>query len=163
MKRLIAFAGLVLLVGCQAPPAEMTEAEIAQIEAEVLEWADVWMAAWNAGPPPDRCEAALPLVHPQHVVRLSGGQPQTKADWLDYCVNFQENWPSHAAEWIDTDVRVISADAAILLGRYRADWVRADETVFDYPAAAQRILVERTADGWGFTFLQNSNGPNAAG
>ena len=37
MKRLIAVVGLVLLVGCQAPPAEMTEAEIAQIEAEVTD------------------------------------------------------------------------------------------------------------------------------
>ena len=35
MKRLMAGIGLVLLVGCQPPPAEMTEAEIAQVEAEV--------------------------------------------------------------------------------------------------------------------------------
>ena len=35
--RLAAFAVLVLVAACQAPPAEMTEAEIAQIEAEVRE------------------------------------------------------------------------------------------------------------------------------
>jgi uncharacterized lipoprotein YajG len=43
MKRLIAVAGLVLLVGCQAPPAEMTEAEIAQVEAEVMSWTEDWI------------------------------------------------------------------------------------------------------------------------
>jgi len=47
MKRLIAVVGLVLLVGCQAPPAEMTEAEIAQIEAEVMEFADTHLAAFS--------------------------------------------------------------------------------------------------------------------
>ena len=35
VARRLAVVGLVLLVGCQATPAEMTEAEIAQIEAEV--------------------------------------------------------------------------------------------------------------------------------
>jgi len=37
MKRLVAFVGLVLLVGCQAPPAEMTEAEKEAIAGEILQ------------------------------------------------------------------------------------------------------------------------------
>ena len=35
MRGLVALALLALLSACQAPPAEMTDAEIAQIEAEV--------------------------------------------------------------------------------------------------------------------------------
>jgi ketosteroid isomerase-like protein len=44
----MAVAVLVLLSACQAPPVEMTEAEIAQIEAEVEAATNEWWEVWSA-------------------------------------------------------------------------------------------------------------------
>jgi hypothetical protein len=163
MRTLAAFALVLLFAACQAPSAEMTEAEIAQIEREVMEWGEAWMDAWAAGTPEDRCGATQAFIHPDHVAFLTGGAPHTKAGWFDYCMSTQENWLSYTGRWTDTTVRVLSPDAAIFLARFDATWVRADETVFAFPAGAQLILVERTAAGWGLTLFENSNGPRAEG
>ena len=48
MKRLMAVVGLVLIIGCQAPPAEMTEAEIAEIESIVRAQAEALVTTQNA-------------------------------------------------------------------------------------------------------------------
>ena len=48
MKRLLAVAGLVLLVGCQAPPAEMTEAEKEALIASAGDAAAAMIAAFDA-------------------------------------------------------------------------------------------------------------------
>jgi hypothetical protein len=137
----------------------MTEAEMAQIQAEVMEWADTWMDGWNTGTPEDRCAALQALVHPDHVVYLTGGAAWRKADYFDYCTGAQERWRSFTGSWTETDVRVLSPDAAVFVGRFEATWVRDDETIFAYPAGAQLILAERTADGWGATLMEWSNGP----
>ena len=47
MRTLAAFAVLLLVTACQAPPAEMTEAEIAQIEAEVMAFEESKAAAFS--------------------------------------------------------------------------------------------------------------------
>jgi hypothetical protein len=167
MKAIVAVLAALVALGAlfyfyTAPttaPAEMTEAEIAQIEAEVLEWAEAFMDGWEAGTPDARCEANLALVHPDHVTYLTGGAPQRKADWFDYCMGVHENWASFTGDWTETSVRVISPDAAVFLGRYDSTGENVNGRVIRYPAGAQLILVERTADGWGFTLHENSNGP----
>ena len=88
MQRLMAVAGLVLLVGCQAPPAEMTEAERAQIEAEVTEWGSAWAEGWE---PENRCEILQALFHPDHVVHLTGGQPEGRDGWFENCESTTAN------------------------------------------------------------------------
>lgn len=159
MRSLLSLSLLMLVAACQTAPPEMTEVELAQIEAEVMAWAEGWMDGWNTGTPEDRCAAAQALVHPDHVVYLTGGAPWKKADYFDYCMGVQQNWKSHEGAWTETDVRVLSPDAAVFLGRTETTWVRADDTIFVYPAGAQLILLERTADGWGVTLLEWSNGP----
>ena len=49
MRTLAAFAVLLLVAACQTPPAEMTDAERAQIEAEVTGMANRLMDLWNTG------------------------------------------------------------------------------------------------------------------
>ena len=84
MKRLMAVAGLILLVGCQAPPAEMTEAEIAQIEAEVSGLAEAWLSAWETGGPEEYCQATQAYLHPGHVVPCpeESGLPLVRHAWI---------------------------------------------------------------------------------
>jgi hypothetical protein len=160
MRTLASFAVLMLVAACQTAPPEMTEAEIAQLEAEVLEWADAWMAAGEIPTPEDRCGAWRNLAHPDQVVRLRGGEPQGRAAWFDYCMGIQVNWQTFTGEWTETDVRVLSPDAVVFIGRSSGTWVHADGRVIRYPAGVQRLLLERAADGWGFTMHDNSNGPS---
>jgi hypothetical protein len=153
-----AFLILVLAVGCQAPPAEMTEAERAQIEAEVLAWSEVWEEGWE---PANRCEILRALFHPDHPVRLAGGEPQGRDGWFEFCMSNYATWVSFSGTWGDREVRVISPDAAVLITRYDGTWEFEDGTTDRRPAGVHRILLERAPDGWGATFMQNSAGPSA--
>jgi hypothetical protein len=70
------------------------------------------------------------------------------------------NRNSFTGEWTDKDVRVLSSDAAVFLGRVSGTFEYLDGSpARRYPAGAQLILVERTATGWGITLAENSNGP----
>jgi len=160
MRTLAALAVLLLLAACQTAPPEMTEAEIAQIEAEVTEWAETLLDGWGPGTTEERCAALQALAHPDHVVWLRGGEPRGPDAFFEYCMANQANWVSYTGEWTDTDVRVLSPDAVIFIGRTSGTWVHTDGRVTRYPAGVIRYLVERTADGWGFTMTDFSNGPS---
>jgi hypothetical protein len=162
MKTVFGFiAGAILIaMPLQIAAQEMTEAQIAQIEAEVLEWAEAWMDSWNVDV---HCDATLPLIHPDHVVELTGGAPLKKAEWLEYCKRTNANIAGFTGVWTDTSVRVLSPDAAVFLGRFDGTWEYPDGRTNHRPAGAQLILVERTAEGWGLTLFENSNGPLAEG
>ena len=160
MRTLSAFAVLFLVTACQALPAEMTEAEIVQIEAEVLDWGEAWAAGWE---PENRCEILRALFHPDHVVHLTGGEPQGRDSWFEYCMNSYGTWVSFSGTWTDMNVRVISPDAAVLITRYDGTFEFANGTIDHRPAGGVLILVERTPDGWGATMWENSGGPRAEG
>jgi hypothetical protein len=66
----------------------------------------------------------------------------------------------YTGNWTETDVRVLSPDAAVFLGRMSGDWKHTDGTIYRYPAGAHRLLLERTVDGWRITMAENSNGPS---
>jgi hypothetical protein len=161
MRTFVALLSLCLcpLLWTEASGQAMTEAEIAQIEAEVMEWAETWMEGWNAGTPADRCEATLALIHPDHVVFLSGGAPQRKADWLDWCLEATHTWLSFSGSWTEKDVRVLSPDATVFLGAFDGTWEHVSGRIERHPTGAQLLLVERTVDGWSATSFENSNGP----
>jgi hypothetical protein len=158
---LVVVGGVLLYLATLSSPEseEMTEAEIAQIEAEVREWADEFLNAWS-GDTRTGCEANLVRVHPDHVVFLRGGEPRRKADWLDWCLNTNEGLADFIGEWTDRQVRVLSPDAAVFIGRWSGTFVEESGRSIHHPAAAQRMLLERMADGWGMTFQQWSNGPS---
>jgi hypothetical protein len=158
MRTLAALAVLLLVAACQSPPpTEMTQAEIAQIEAEVNEWAEAWVDVWRA----NDCELSRPLMHPTRMHVLWGGKPHNSIDeWMDYCTSTIANRAGWSGEWTDTEVRVYSGDAAVFIGTYSGTYTYRDETpARHYPVATQVIILERAGDGWGVTSFENSNGP----
>jgi hypothetical protein len=159
MRKTAALAVLMTVAACQAPPAEMTEAEIAEIEAEVMGWAEAWLDGWEADTRTG-CETNLALIHPEPVVFLTGGEPQRKADWFEYCLSMNAGLAGFSGEWIEKEVRVLSPDAAVFLGRYDGTFEEESGRILRYPGAVQLILVERMADGWGLTLTEWSNGPS---
>ena len=114
MKRLIAVSGLVLLAGCQAPPAEMTEAEIAQIEAEVGAVAEDWVQYYSSEDDLD-----------QYMINLSdwAGAPWPNSWSLDQLRSTISNgwarWDYDLIEQLDTQVRVLAPNVAAVIQRYR--------------------------------------------
>jgi hypothetical protein len=160
MRSLSAFSVLLLVAACQAPPAEMTEAEVAQIEAEVTEWSEAWMDGWG---PENRCEIITAFYHPDHANRFRGGEPRGRDGVREWCEATTGNWASFSGNWTDIDVRVISPDAAMFTGRYDGTWEYTNGGTGHYPTGSHRILVERTVDGWGATMGVYSTGPRAEG
>lgn len=161
MRAIGAFAISVLVVGCQAPPPEMTEEEIAQIQSEVTQLAEAWMAAWTDVD--SDCETAYDLLHPDYYIDYQGGNRiTTRAEYLELCAARTSNRAEVTARWTDTDIRAISPDAAVISGAYEISYEHVDGSPANhFPSAHQRILAERTATGWGITFFINVNGPRA--
>ena len=164
MRVLVGFfvLSLMLPVPFQVFAQELTKEQVAQIEAEVMEWAEAWMDGWEHDGETG-CEANAALVHPDYAVHLTGGEPQGRAGWLDYCKRTNANIAGYSGSWTDMNVRVLSPDAAVFTGRWDGTFEYVSGLPRHYPAGAQLILVERTADGWGLTLFENSSGPRAEG
>lgn len=116
MRALAAFSVLMLVTACQtAPPAEMTEAEIAQIEAEVMAVADGWRLGFLA-------EADLEkYVNAQS--DWAGG-----AFYLDRTLDagrarVEAAWPTRDNELVgqlNTEVHVLAPNVATVTHTYRS-------------------------------------------
>jgi uncharacterized membrane protein len=162
MKAIAAVVAAIVAVGAllyvatkPTPPPQMTEAEIAQIQGEIGQAAEEWMNVWRA----NDCELARGLWHPDHVTQpYAGVIARTVDDWIEDCNTSIANRASFSGSWIDTEVRVISPNAAVLAGNWEGTFHYRDDTpARHYPHSAQVILFERTDAGWGIVFLMSSN------
>jgi len=98
-----------------APPAEMTEAEIAQIEAEVMNWSDQWLeAATNLD-----AEGTAALMDPEDAHFVAGGTAY-RATWAEYLAGSQElygGWEVWGGEWDARRVDILGPGVALLTGQ----------------------------------------------
>ena len=166
MKGLIAVLFALVILGLAfflyrnptAPP-EMTEAEIAQVQSEVMEAAEAWIDSWNDVE--TDCETAIDSWHPEYMVYFSAGERVFGDDWVEVCNQTTANRASVDGHWTDTQVRVLSSDAAVFLGSYETTMGYVDGSpTRHWPTANQAILMERTATGWGISLFMNFNGPS---
>lgn len=164
MKALITVLALIVVLGLgyflyssPTSPAEMTQAEIAQIEAEVTQVAEDWIQVWRD----NDCALSRDIWHPEHIAQPRAGRISPSVqDWIDSCTQTTANRASAEGEWMETSVRVLSPDAAVFSGTY--SWTmhyRDGSPAQHWPTAAQTHLYERTETGWGLTFFVNANGP----
>lgn len=156
MKHLAVLAVMTLFAGCQAPPPpEMTDAERAQIVAEIMEFSQLWMDVWEE----NNCEAAASFLHPTDLSFLWQGEALNRSDWLDVCapvVALRESW---VGSWAGRKVQVLTPDAAIFVGTF-ADTIRFTSGVLrHWTDNSQMGLVERTPEGWVFTTFGATAGP----
>ena len=119
MKVLAAFAFLLFVAACQTAPPEMTEAEIAEIEADVRAVADDWRMGFLAE-------------------RDVEEYVNTESDWADGAwsadrskdaarAKYRERWPTRDTELVDqldTEVGVLAPNVATVRQTYR--FVRTD-------------------------------------
>ena len=120
MKGLIAGLAALLVLGVgiflysspSAPSAEMTEAEVAQIEAEVLSVADQWIAAANEVNP----DVFLGLFDPAGTHATDGYHYANYEDWVGRVQRLFSNWEELSWAWTTRRVDVFSSDVAMFVG-----------------------------------------------
>jgi hypothetical protein len=155
MRTLAAFAVLLFMAGCQAAPPELTEAEIAQIEAEVLQVMQVFMEGFNEHDP----GKIATTLHPDLPAILYAGRIWTRAEFPEGVAPWFEAREAYQGEWIETDVRVLSRDLAVFQASYRGTTKLTDGRTFHYPHSSSMALFERTSEGWRWTVGGTSAGP----
>jgi len=156
MRTLAAVSVLLLVAACQAPPAEMTETEVAQIEAEVMELADTWLDTWRVEV---NCDVGLPLLHPDWLAMPYEGEIINRDEWHEMCLMRTANVASATFDWTNREVRVLAPDAAVFIGSYSATWEYLDGSpAVHVPISSQGGVAERTPDGWVWTFYSWSPG-----
>jgi hypothetical protein len=133
------------------------EVHSGKIQAEVTQTAEAWMDVWRA----NDCALSRSVWHPERIAQPRAGKTGFSVDdWIENCTTTMSNRASFSGEWMNTEVRVLSPNAALFEGTYTATYEYRDGSPSNhYPTAAQVMLFERTDTGWGLTFFVNSNGP----
>ena len=136
MKGLIAGLGALVVIGLAfffyssptAPPSsEITEAQIAEIEAEVLDWSDQWL---EAGTNLDS-EGVAALLDQDDGHFVSGAA--YRATWAEYLAGSQEVYGSlkeWGGEWDARRVDILGPGVALLTGQATGPWTLADGSRF---------------------------------
>jgi len=154
MRALATFVCLMLVTACQAaPPAEMTEAEIAQFAAEVTEVMEANLEGWRQG----NVDMIMGTFHPTATAWVWGSVPRDYARVRELTENWFNNNEFWDGGWTETTVKVLSPDAAVFQGHYRAEMHYTDGRILNWPGnASWTNLMERTEDGWKVTMGANA-------
>lgn len=153
---LIATIVVILVVARLPPPSpEMSEADIAEIQAEVLE---VVEARFDALRNLD-IEEVIRTAHPDSLVWVTGGRIVNSAEYRDGMYAWAEGKESWRGGWLERSVQVLSSDLAVFFGTYVDTILYSDGRRLHCPECAALFLFERTADGWKYTVGAGSAAP----
>jgi ketosteroid isomerase-like protein len=131
----------------------MTEADRAQIEAEVMEAMDIFSDGFREMD----MEKVASVAHPDLLAYPFVGQVLNWTEFREALLAWAEGKESWAAHWVDTNVRVISPDLAVFSATTVDTVWFSDGRVIHYPSNATAFLFERTPDGWKFSMGGPSN------
>jgi hypothetical protein len=132
----------------------MTEAEIAQTEAEVTEAAAGLLESFRALD----AEATSEWYHPTETSWAANGTVYDRAGLIELLVPFLGTMESWDGRWVETSVKVLNPNAAMFQGRYEATNYLTDGRVLHWPGTANfTMLMERTPEGWKATVGNWSN------
>ena len=151
MKALITVAALLLVLGLgfflyssPATSPEMTETEIAQIEAEVNQVLDDLMAAWNA----EDLEGSLaPFDSEELLVRWAADIDDGPQAFRARMVDIWERALEWEGDWDYRHVKVISPTSALFIGSYEVTVSFAGGNTRSWHPEWTSLL-ERTDSGW---------------
>lgn len=135
----------LLLAGCagdSAPSQEMTNAERGQIQAEVLNWSDQWLAAGTSLDA--QGVAALFDEADGHFTEGGVYQPNWQA-MLEHSQELYGSWEEWQAEWGSRRVDVLAPDLALLVGETVGTIRRGEGGLFDVRATFSFVV--RKKDG----------------
>ena len=161
MKGLIAGLAVLVVLGIgfllySSPTAtpEMTDAEVAQIEAEVMESMGTYVDGYREMD----MEKVGSVAHPDFLTYPYSGRVVNRSEFVETSLAWAEGKESWAISWVDTNVRVLSPDLAVFSGTSVDTLTFSDGRAFYHPSNAYAFLFERTPDGWKLSM----GGPSAA-
>ena len=152
MKGLIAALVVLLAVGVfffyraspTSAPAEMTEAEIAQIEAEVLEWADLWVESSRS----QDADAVVALMDPDEARYVVNSTFHSGLDdCRDALETLYQGWETWAGEWSGESVEALGPEVAFLIGQVRGPLTLVGGTE-GINQVRLSFLLRKRVDGW---------------
>jgi fibronectin type 3 domain-containing protein len=164
MKGLITVFAVLVVVGIAgflyrtptAPP-EMTEAERAQIEAEVTEAATGLLDGFRTMD----AEVVGEWFHPTETSFVWGGTINDRGGMIEHLRSFMEDFESWDGGWVETQVKVLTPDAAMFQGEFESTIHYTNGRVLRWPGNANfTMLMERTPEGWKVTIGDMDNGPS---
>jgi hypothetical protein len=149
MRAVAALAILFLVPSCQAPPPEMTDAEKAQIEAELMEVTDALTEAWNAWD----IDASMSFLHPE---RTSFAWAGTVYDFDGLRERYSEVWAGadrQETAWTTRKVEVLSEDAVFFQGSFELRIFYSDGREVLYPGTCHWTGLYEPYNGeWKMTY-----------
>jgi ketosteroid isomerase-like protein len=162
MKAVVAILAALVCLGVlfwfytapKAPPAEMTEAEIAQIEAEVLKATNDMMTAWNAE---DGLTGGSYFDSETLNVLWGSNEYDNPESFGEMWATIWERFPSWDGGWDDSTVKVLNPNQALFRGRYHCT-LTDQEGVQTFWRPHLTALFERRADGWKMTLVDHAIG-----
>ena len=129
MRALLAVAVLMLVTACQAPPAEMTEAEHEAIVTAIMDQTDRMMPVWNAMD----WEGAMAFYHPEKTAFAWNGTVYEYGNLLERWESVGSNFTAQESSWTDRKIEVLSEEAAILQGHFDLTLTRQNGSKINYP------------------------------
>jgi hypothetical protein len=152
MRALLAILALLVVLGLgfllyssPTTPSEMTEAEVAQIEAEVTQVLEDFLQANEEMD----CGKVAALYHPEHAGVAWGSRLLDASMFQEACESFFDGKDSWTGYWVETNVRVLTRDFAEYTGRMGDTIHYSDGRVREWPGNCVNIgVMERTPDGW---------------
>lgn len=150
---------LLFCVACQAPPSQqLTEDQIAEIEAAVMESIETYADGYREMD----MEKVASVAHPDLLTYPFAGRVLDRPGFLESSLAWAEGKESWAINWTDVNVRVISQDLAVFSGTSVDTVTFSDGRAFYYPSNAYGFLFERTPQGWKFSVGGPSSPPRQA-
>ena len=128
----------------------MTEAEIAQIEAEVMAQTDGMLVAWNARD----WNATLRFHHPEKTAFAWSGTVYDYDGLMARWETVGENFTAQNSTWNNRKIEVLSKEAAIFQGSFDLRVTRTDGTELYYPGnCVWTALFEPFNGEWLMTYI----------
>ena len=125
MRTLAAVAVFMLLSSCQASPAQMSEAQIAQVEGEVAAVGDQLMTAMN-----NLDVVALSALYDPSSMQGNDGSfyYATYDEWVVHVQQMFGSFEELRMEWTNTRVDVLAPDVALFVGQSDATLERTEQS-----------------------------------
>jgi hypothetical protein len=129
-----------------APP-EMTEAEIAQIEADARAVGDQWLAAVNS----INTGAFLDLFDSADTYAVDGAYYASYEEWVGRIRRLFSTWESVDWAWGETRVEVFAPDAAMFVGQTEGTRTRTNGETSNADVGVT-LLVRKIGRVWKITY-----------
>ena len=144
IRTLFAFAILLLVTACQTAPPEMTEAEVAQIEAEALEAIEMNFEGFRQR---DLEMAMEPMA--SNISWSWGSRPLNYSQMREQTARTLDAFKTYEGDFTPIAVRVLTPDAVVVQFTYECTITYPDGRIIHYPDnVTQTNLLERTEDSW---------------